>query len=167
MKILSIALSVALVIMSVMLINLKRQYQAQEATGQALQQTAETLQQTVEALQREDIQGLIAHVERVMRREIVYERGTNPLWRYSAGNSRTEELDRVEVDLRIVGITLDGDRGEIRAIYSIQWFDSSGRTLYGVSLLSRPTWPAIWTLERQGEDWVIVEVYEPTKQGPT
>ena len=162
MKALSIVLSISLVIVSILFVNLRRQYQVQEDVVLAQEDTILALQQTVEALQQEDIQQLIAHVKRVMHCEVVYERDASPLWIYSVGGSRAEELDRVEVDLHIVGITLDGDRGEIRAIYRIIWRDSSGRMLRGVGL-NNPASPAIWTLERQDEAWVIVEVYEPVK----
>ena len=142
-------LSTILVVGSALLLSgdFMRQRQAQRDVARILQED-------------ENVQRLIEHVEKVMRGEIVYERETNPLWIYfRSDDRRLDILDRVDVDLNIVSITLDEDRGEIRASYSIRWFDSSGRKLYAVGV--HPERPAIWTLERQGDDWVIVEVYEP------
>ena len=155
MKIAIVVLSIALLIMLALFVNLRAQYRV-------YQEAKRTLQHTVEALQRDDIRNLIEHVERVMAGEIVYERGDGPLSRYSYNEDARNSFPtmyRIEFEVIIGEISLDGDRGEIRAGYSIRYLDSSGRMLMGgmVSLAM----PAIWMIERHGEDWIIVEINEP------
>jgi len=119
----------------------------------------ERLHQTVEALQQNDIQRLIEHVRKVMTAEILIEDHSNALWIYSFIRDSYPTMERVELNLEILEIVLDGDVGEIKASYFIRYLDSSGRTLMAGHVT--PDLPAIWILERQGADWVIVEINEP------
>ena len=93
-----------------------------------------------------------------MAGEIVYEYGTNPLSKYSYRKKAYPTMDRIETELNIMEISLDGDVGEIKASYIICYSDSSGKILLGSG--ADPYMPAIWILEKQGEEWVIAEIHE-------
>jgi len=118
------------------------------------------LQQTLEALQRDDILRLIEHVKKVMNAEIIYERGSSPLSRYSYCEEKWPRMDSVRARIWVREIILDDEigKGEIRADYVMIYLDSSGRTVMGGS--AGGDFPTRWTLEKQGEDWVIVEIDE-------
>jgi len=158
MKATIIVLAIATVILSMSLVFFKKQHDAQIDKNMELDVTINILQHTIEALQQDDIQRLIDHVTKVMSGEIVYERGTNPLSRYSYSKNIYPTMHRIEVDLSVLEIALDGDSGEIRAVYSIHYYNASGETVrYASASMANPT---RWTLERQGEDWVIVDIFE-------
>ena len=158
MKVIIFVLSIVMIGQFSLLAYFIRQYANEQENNRKQRQSMEALQQTVKALQRDDIQRLIGHVKKVMAGEIIYERETNILSRYSYHKDSHPTMDSIESDLNVLNIYLDGDSGEIKVLYSIIYLDSSGRTVRGVQ--ATPYLPTIWVLERQGEDWVIVEIIQ-------
>ena len=62
------------------------------------------------------------------------------------------------MELNILEVCLDGNRGEIKASYYIKYSDSSGKMVYYGS--ASDTLPSIWILEKQGAKWVIIDIDE-------
>jgi len=122
------------------------------------QKVINALQETIKALQRDDIQRLIEHVKSVMRAEYIIEDTINPLRRYSYKEDSFPTMDRVVTSLEIYEITINGDIGEIKAGYGITYYNADDRVVRSSS--SSRDWPTIWTIEKQGEDWVIIEINE-------
>jgi hypothetical protein len=96
-----------------------------------------------------------------MAGEIIYELGSHPLSRYSYNLHREKlypTMHTIEMDLAVLEIILDGDEGEIMASYLMRYLDSSGKLLMLNSASSKL--PTRWIIERQGDNWVIVDVDE-------
>ena len=154
--VLSIALTVQLVLLVFFFV--KHSYSVEQEKKRKQEETVAALEHTVEALQHDSIKRLIEHVKKVMAGEIVYESGTNPLSLYSYHEEFYPTMASVETDLNIIEISLDGSKGEIKAVYFIRYLDSYGDKIMGTGVDSHL--PAIWALEKQGEDWVIIDIVE-------
>ena len=119
---------------------------------------------TLEYLQEESIQQLLVYVQKVMVAEIIIEDETNPLIIYSYDSSKQDRysptLDTIEVDLKVLEIFLNEDKGEMIVSYSIRYIDSFGKTLYGTSASD---FPAQWILEKNEDGWGIVEIEDRGK----
>jgi hypothetical protein len=125
----------------------------------------ETLKQTVEALQRDDIQRLVEHVNKVMAGEIIIEDIDNPLWIYSYNTRKRESyptMDRVFAKIRIIEIKFDNEFGVIKASYVQNYYDSNGSVIMGGS--TTYDYPAMWTVAKHGDDWIIIEIDERPKR---
>ena len=158
MRIIVIVLSTIIVIQFVILVVLGINHANELESKKAQEGSVLTLQQTVEALQRDDVLRLIEHVRKVMAGEIVYECETNPLSQYSYDKDLYPTMDRIEMDLKVLEVSLDGNSGIIKSTYTIRYLDSSGKTVRGSGVDSH--FPAIWTLEKQGENWSIIDIVE-------
>ena len=150
-----VSLIIAIVVLSILL---KTNTQKNDKHFLQQEEAIQALQQTVEALQREDIQRLLEHVKGVMAGEIIIDDKSDPLRRYSYDKDTYPAMDRIVTSLKALEILLDDDIGTMKASYVILYYNSSGSVLRGSS--SGPRYPTIWTIEKQGEDWVIVEINE-------
>jgi len=146
----------AVIVLTASLIIVSRRHMELNRQHTVLLERHQRQQQTIAFLQQDDIQRLIAHVEKVMAGEIIYERGTNPLYIYSFSRDSYPTMASLSAHLQIVDINLDGDSGKILSAHSIIYRDSSGRVIMSTSACQNL--PDIWILERQGEGWVIVEI---------
>ena len=156
MKIVVYVLSIISVIQLILLINVRIQYSSEQNRQN---EEINELRQTLEALQNDDIQRLITHVKEVMSGNVTYDNGTSPLSRYSYKKELYPAVNSIEMNLDIIDISIDGNDGQIKAVYSLRYLDSAGKLIMGSSV-SRYK-PAIWIVEKQGEDWVIINILEP------
>ena len=149
---------IIIIVQLTLLVNFIKQYSSEQKTNQTQEETIRSLQRTVEALQRDDIQRLIEHVKNVMSGDIVYERSTNPLALYSYHKELYPTMNVIEMELNVMEIHLNENYGRMKVIDSIRYLDSLGRMVRGNSATS--DLPTIWTLEKQEDDWVIVDIVQ-------
>ena len=150
-----IVLIILFIVMIFCYINLKKEYHLQLDSNL-------TLRRTINFLQRDDIQELLSHVEAVMAGDVVYEwnreieERPSPLIAYSINRDTFPTTHTIEFSLSVLKIDLDENRGEIIVSYSLMYYDSEGKILSARSI--DPDRPTKWTIERQENAWVIVEI---------
>lgn len=152
-----IVLAISLVIILSLYFNTRQRYYEQLEKNQKQKNT-------LEYLQEDSIQQLLLYVQKVMLAEIIIEDETDPLSIYSYDSSKQDRysstLDAIEVDLKVLEIFLNEDKGEMLVSYSIRYTDSLGKTLYGTSAFD---FPAQWILEKDEERWKIVKIEDKGK----
>ena len=135
-----------------------KKYDTEVLKNQEQTEQVQALEQTIKALQEDDIQRLIEQVRQVMAAEVLIADMDNPLWRYSYKEYNHPTMDSAEVYLKIREIIIEGDSGEIKADYTMLYYDSFGKLVMGSS--AGGNFPVRWILGRQGHDWVITEIDE-------
>jgi membrane protein implicated in regulation of membrane protease activity len=134
----SIILAISLVIVSLRYVEAKQQ--------------RDTLEETLETIQKDDIHAFIERARKVMAGEIIVEYGDDRLWRYSSREEFYPDMDRIESDIRVVYAHVNGDTAELRVVYHIDYFDTSGKKVRGAGGS-----PVTWFLEKRNEEWIIVD----------
>lgn len=160
-KVIMIGIGILCVILVISLVVALRSYTKFREQFKQQSEACKETKDTLQFLQQEGIWELISHIKQVMAGEIIYERGSNPLSRYSYNSDSQRNFPTqhtIETDLEVLSINLDGDRGEITASYFIRYLDSSGKKLMFSS--SGKDLPVRWMIEKQGEEWIVVEIDE-------
>jgi len=113
---------------------------------------------TLEIIQQESIQRLLSHVKEVMTGKIILDDENNPLSRYSYKMDTYPKMHTVETNIEVIDAHLENNVGEIAVCYYMRYLDSTGKVLmYGSATFD---FPAIWSIEKQGEEWIVVDIDE-------
>ncbi|MCL2746990.1 MAG: hypothetical protein FWE48_07915 [Coriobacteriia bacterium] len=119
----------------------------------ALADTNQELRDTVALLQDDDMQEFIEYAKKVMAGEILIDDiEKDRLWCYSYTEEYYPEVTRIESDLTVLSVQVEGDTGVMKVTYKITYFDSRGKIVSAMGA----SYPVTWTLEKRPEGWFVI-----------